>query len=146
MEWKEDSSVQRLTQYRQQEDPWVNYKLFSPQAKPPEKWTSESGAFELFSAENKEIGPSTITAVATDIGFKMPKHLVGMIVSVSDYFSNGVDAATTIISPDYNGPVTINLRNCSSSPLKINAGDRIARIVFTRVLNQRAIYTSSKFI
>ena len=123
---------------------WASYILYSNSAIPPSKESPDNAFYDLFSAGNHTIEPGKTESVCTGIGFILPRYIFAWISGAKGLFANGVDMEPTIVSPDSAGPTKVVLRNTGSKPFEIKAGEPIGRVVFTRILNQRAIFQGNR--
>lgn len=119
---------------------YVSFRMYSPDAKAPEKRSQRSACFELFSLSDKTLEPGILTPVQTGIGFTMPSYIAGIVIGSLDLMKQKIDFKTALVSPDSDGRVELNLKNCSSEPFTVKEGDHIGRIAFIRILNQQAMY------
>lgn len=80
--------------------------------------------------------PGDVVAFGTGVALDMGGgSLCGMVVPRSGLGSRGLVLAngTGIIDPDYHGEIIVKLRNVSDKPIRVNAFDRIAQILFVPV-------------
>jgi len=118
----------------------LGVKLVEPGAKLPTKMTAESAGFDLYSAESVEIPPTRCepdgraevgrALVSTGLVIELPLGTVGRVASRSGLSTKAnVETGAGWIDSDYRGTVKVELKNFSSKPYKVNAGDRIAQLV-----------------
>lgn len=124
---------------------YVSFKMYSPDAKSPEKRSQRNACFELFALSEKTLEPGTLTPVQTGIGFTMPSYIASIVVGSMDLMKKEIDVKTALVSPDCDGRVELNLKNSSSEPFIIKEGDHIGRIALIRILNQVAMYPNRPF-
>jgi len=122
------------------EVPYVTFRLLRPDAIPPSKRSLDAAGIDLSSAENITLSPGSRAWISTGIVFNIPRHLYGHVHSRSGLASIGIDVAAGIIDPDYQGETRVLLVNNSSVDFTAHHGDRIAQILFIRILNQRKMY------
>jgi dUTP pyrophosphatase len=118
----------------------LGVKLVEPGAKLPTKMTAGSAGFDLYSAESVEIPPTRCepdgraevgrALVSTGLVIELPPGTVGRVASRSGLSTKAnVETGAGWIDSDYRGTVKVELKNFSSKPYKVNAGDRIAQLV-----------------
>jgi dUTP pyrophosphatase len=118
----------------------LGVKLVEPGAKLPTKMTAGSAGFDLYSAESVEIPPTRCepdgraevgrALVSTGLVIELPPGTVGRVASRSGLSTKAnVETGAGWIDSDYRGMVKVELKNFSSKPYKVNAGDRIAQLV-----------------
>ena len=96
----------------------------------PQKGTSSSAGFDLYSAENAVIPHGTHKLIHTDIAMEIPEHHYGQIKSRSGLaLKKRINVQAGTIDCDYRGEIGIILSNDSDSDFTINRGDRIAQMV-----------------
>jgi len=120
--------------------PYVTFCLLRVDAILPEKGTVDSAGFDLASVENLTLSPGARAWIPTGIMFQIPRHLYGQIMSRSGLAVMGIDVAAGVIDPDYQGEIRVLLVNNSGADFSVHAGDRIAQIIFIRILNQKRMY------
>lgn len=111
-------------------------KKLTPSAKIPEQSKTEipDAGWDLFTIENKRITGHGKFAVRTGIALAIPEGWYGQIKNRSGIAVNTplmVDAG--VIDPGYRGEIKIVLVNTSDYPFDIDAGMKIAQIVFERI-------------
>ncbi len=114
-----------------------------PDAKLPKQDIGDVG-FDLSTTENVTLEPFTSTKVPTGLVFASDPialgnpgdsvTLLGKIEGRSGMASRGVFPVGSIIDPSYRGEILVCLYNGTSKPYEIEAGDRIAQMVFYPVL------------
>jgi len=120
--------------------PYVTYRLLRMDAALPEKGSIDSAGFDLTSVENLTLSPGARAWIPTGIMFNIPRHLYGQIASRSGLSTVGIDVVAGVIDPDYQGEIRVMLVNNSATDFQVHAGDRIAQIIFIRILNQKRMY------
>lgn len=119
---------------------YVSFRTIREDAIWPQKGSEEAAGYDLFAVDSVRIPPSSRFWVSTGIIFNIPRHLYGQIKPRSGLASKGIDIGAGVIDPDYQGDVKILLINNSGSDFVVNKGDKIAQIIFIRILNQRRMY------
>jgi dUTP pyrophosphatase len=103
----------------------------------PEYQTSDASGLDLHSAENTIIKPGTFQMVGTGIVIEIPKGLESQVrprSGLAAKYGIGILNSPGTIDADYRGEIKVILFNFSKKPFKINKGDRIAQLVFAKVL------------
>jgi dUTP pyrophosphatase len=115
----------------------VKIKKLSDSAKTPEYATPGSAGVDLCSAISTTIEPGKIALVKTNISIEMPPNIEAQIRSRSGLaFKNGIFVlnAPGTIDSDYRGDVGVILANFSDNAFDVKVGDRIAQMVFAKVI------------
>ena len=98
--------------------------------KEPKKATIGSTGYNLFAAE-KILLPRCVTPITIELKMKIPCGYFGKVYPslslLKNYF---VSCDTDVTDSDFRGAVLILMTNNSKDPILINAGQRIAQIVF----------------
>jgi len=106
---------------------------------PPKAMTSGASGVDL-SAANKEdivIRPGETVAIPTGMQLEIPEGYEGQIRPRSGLALNhsvGILNSPGTIDADYRGEVRIILTNFGREEFKVRRGDRIAQLVFQRVI------------
>ena len=88
---------------------------------------------DLRAIESVTVPPQTIVRVSTGVKLAIPDLHFGMVVPRSGAASKGLGVANSpgIIDSGYRGPVDVLVYNMlADEPIEVEAGDRIAQIVF----------------
>ena len=115
----------------------VKIKTLSENAKVPEYATTGSAGVDLSSAVSLTIEPGKIALVKTNISIEMPANIEAQIRSRSGLaIKNGIFVlnAPGTIDSDYRGDVGVILANFGENAFVVNVGDRIAQMVFAKVI------------
>ena len=110
----------------------VLFKRFSSKARKPEKASSHSAGYDLFSAMNIVIEPHSTLSVATDIGFSFLKKLVAKIRPRSSLSMRSIKTETGVVNSNYRGNISVVLDNLSNKRIEFSVGDRIAQVIFEK--------------
>ncbi len=103
----------------------------------PEYQTADASGLDLHSAEKTVIKPGEVKLIGTGIVIEIPKGLEAQVrprSGLAAKFGIGVLNSPGTIDADYRGEVKVILFNFSKTIFKINKGDRIAQLVFAKVL------------
>ncbi len=110
-------------------------KKLSEHARTPEKKTSGSAGYDLYSARTTVIPPRNKEIVKTDISISIPKGYYAKVASrssLSKDFSIEVGAGT--IDQDYRGDIRVVLYNHGDIDYRIEKGDRIAQLILHKII------------
>jgi len=102
----------------------------------PRYQTADASGVDLHSAQDITIKPGNFQMVDTGIAIEMPKGLEAQVRPRSGLAAKwgiGVLNSPGTIDADYRGEIKVILFNFSKKPFKINKGDRIAQLVFSKV-------------
>ncbi|MCX5998633.1 MAG: dUTP diphosphatase [Chloroflexi bacterium] len=124
----------------------LGVNLIHAAAKAPQKMTAGSAGLDLYAAENAEIPPTRCypdgraevgrAVVPTGIVIELPQGTVGRVASRSGMsVRSNVEVGAGWIDNDYRGEVMVELKNLSSQPYRVNAGDRIAQLAVLPVVD-----------
>ncbi len=115
----------------------IKVKTLSENAKLPVYATSGSAGVDLCSAVSLTIDPGKIALVKTNLSLEMPPNIEAQIRSRSGLaIKNGIFVlnAPGTIDSDYRGDVGVILANFGEKSFDVNIGDRIAQMVFAKVI------------
>lgn len=115
----------------------IKVKTLSENAKLPVYATSGSAGVDLCSAVSLTIDPGKIALVKTNLSLEMPPNIEAQIRSRSGLaIKNGIFVlnAPGTIDSDYRGDVGVILANFSEEAFDVKIGDRIAQMVFAKVI------------
>lgn len=118
----------------------VRVKLVEAGAQAPARMTAGSAGFDLHSAESVEVPPTRSlpggraevgrALVSTGLVMELPPGTVGRLASRSGLSAkSNIEAGAGWIDSDYRGIVRVELKNFSSTPYRVNRGDRIAQLM-----------------
>ena len=99
----------------------------------PIRGSREAACYDLYAAEDAEIGSLEIVKIRTGVCFQMPPGYCGEIEDRSSMASRGLVTIGRIIDSDYRGEVCVIFLNVKSYSQKIYTGDRIAQIKFEKI-------------
>lgn len=102
----------------------------------PKYQTAHASGLDLHSAQNITIKAGEYKTVDTGIAIEMPNGLEAQVrprSGLAAKFGIGVLNSPGTIDADYRGEIKVVLFNFSKKPFKINQGDRIAQLVFSKV-------------
>ena len=114
----------------------VKIKISSPEATLPTKATPHSAGFDMYSAEQTTIPPSTQKLIDTKVSMEIPTKYFGMLKSRSGLaLKHNIHVQAGIIDSDYRGHIKILLTNESDTPFEITQGMRIAQLIIFHIPN-----------
>ena len=111
----------------------MKIKLLSPEAKLPTQGSAEAAGYDLYASKPCVIESGQCVLVHTGIAIEIPKGFWGGIYARSGFASKkGLRPAncTGVIDNDYRGEIMVALYNDSGLDQEIEAGDRIAQLIF----------------
>lgn len=92
-------------------------------------------AFDLRSAEEKEIKPAERELIKTGIKLSIPKNHVGLIWDKSGLASkNGIHVMAGVIDSGYRGEICVVLKNLGNEVFKIEKNMKIAQMLIQPVI------------
>lgn len=86
--------------------------------------------YDIRIAETLEILPNRFCLASSVEKFTMPNNLVGIVHDKSTWARLGIAVQNTVIEPGWNGYLTLEITNHSSTLRWIEAGSPIAQIIF----------------
>jgi len=116
----------------------VEFELLNDKAKTPERRTEGSSGYDIYATEDVTIGAERFKSVPTGLRMSMDPSMEAQIRPRSGLAVNhGLTVLNAIgtIDSDYRGEIKVLIINHSPSPYKIRAGDRIAQMVFAKVVH-----------
>ena len=112
----------------------IKVKKLSPQATVPTKANDSDAGWDLYASEDAIIDPSKTELPSTHISVAIPEGYVGLIWDRSSMAAKrGLHRFAGVIDSGYRGEVKVCLWNSSDKYCVVNAGERIAQILFQQV-------------
>ena len=113
---------------------YLEIQKLSESAKLPQRATSGSVGYDLFSAENKIINPKCRELINLDISLKIPEGHYGRIAPRSGLSSKkSIDIGAGVIDIDYRGNIMVLMNNNNpESIFEIKKGDKIAQLILEK--------------
>jgi len=109
----------------------IKVKKLSTSAITPTKANEFDAGWDLYASEDAIIDPSKTELISTDISFAIPEGYVGLIWDRSGMAAKrGLHRFAGVIDSGYRGEIKVCLWNSSDKYCVINAGERIAQILF----------------
>lgn len=99
----------------------------------PVRATDGSAGYDLHSAVNVDIGPGQMAKVKTGTKLAMRINMVGLLFIRSGLAAKQqatLQNCVGVIDSDFRGEIIVMIRNEGDDPIKIQAGERIAQIIF----------------
>jgi dCTP deaminase len=97
---------------------------------------SEAG-YDLRIKQDVLLHPFKRFALASTVErFKMPKYLVGVVHDKSTWARQGLSVFNTLVEPNWEGWLTLELVYHGWKPLRIKAGTGIAQILFHEIKSE----------
>lgn len=115
----------------------IKIKLLTETSIMPKYATFGSAAVDLHANESLTIQPKEIAVVKTGISLEMGSDTEAQVRSRSGLAAkNGIFVinAPGTIDSDYRGDIGVILANFGTKPFEVKVGDRIAQMVFAKVL------------
>lgn len=114
----------------------VKFKKLDPRATIPRYLTPYSVGMDITIIEYEIIDISEVKLLPTGLALEMPLHFEaqvrprsGLSLKYPNYFANSIGT----IDPDYRGQIMIPFVNNTDEIVRLEAGDRMAQIVFAEV-------------
>jgi len=107
------------------------YKVFSPVHSvivDPKQF--DDRAFETLTGEHCIIPPHGFVLARTIEYIRMPKDCIALVSAKSSYARCGIVVNFTVIEPEWEGEITLELSNTTPLPAKIYANEGIAQLLF----------------
>jgi dUTP pyrophosphatase len=120
----------------------IAFRRLREGVEPPRPMTGGAAGFDLTSAETLILEPGRPTLVPTGLALAIPDGVEGQVRPRSGLaLRHGVGMlnAPGTIDSDYRGEVCVILMNFGSDAFEIGRGERIAQIVFQRVIRPRLV-------
>ena len=106
----------------------------SEYGKTPKKATPGSACFDIFSSCEVKLRQQETRQIPLDVGFKFSEKLCCRIYPRSGLSLIPTFVGGGIIDSDYRGNIGVALTNFGSGYVNINRGDKIAQIMFVKLL------------
>lgn len=111
----------------------MKVKLLHPEAKLPTRGSAAAAGYDLYSVETLSIAPGETKLLHTGLAIEIPENFWAGIYARSGLATKkGLRPANCVgvIDSDYRGEIMVAFHNDSFSYQLIEAGDRIAQLVF----------------
>ncbi|EQD81116.1 Deoxycytidine triphosphate deaminase, partial [mine drainage metagenome] len=87
-------------------------------------------------SDNINLLPGKYALVSSMEYFAMPKDVIGNIWIRSSFARRGIIGSFGVIDAGYHGNITVGLYNAGDQVVKLESGERIAQIVFSRLSSE----------
>lgn len=124
----------------------VKIKLINENGHIPVRATSESAGFDIYSSEDTVIESGEYKAVSTGFSMEMKSGMEAQIRPRSGLAAkHGITVLNSpgTIDSDYRGEVKILLINHSRECFNIKKGERIAQMIFSKVIDVNIIQSEN---
>ena len=111
----------------------VKFKKLHPDAKMPIYASEDAAAFDLYSVEEKVIGPGVTEKIGTGIALEFENGYGLQFWDRSGLGAKGIHHFAGLGDSDYRGEYRVVLHNSTNAPYKIEKGDRIIQAVIVSV-------------
>ena len=111
----------------------MRIKILDSKAILPTRGSAEAAGYDLYSIDTISIAPGETKLVHTGLAIEIPENFWGGIYARSGLATKkGLRPANCVgvIDSDYRGEIMVAIHNDSDSIQHIDAGDRIAQLVF----------------
>lgn len=106
------------------------------EAQPPTRSRVDDAGFDLTSTESVEIPPQDVALIGTGVEIAIPSGWYGRVAPRSGMsVKKKLDVYAGVVDASYRGEVKVCLANLTNEYVKVFAGDRIAQLVITRILD-----------
>jgi len=95
---------------------------------------SPSG-YDLRSAISVDIRPKSAVLIHTVETVELSPCICGQIFIRSSFAREGVFGSFAFVDPGFKGQLTLSISNFGDGTIRINAGEKVAQIVFMKLLN-----------
>lgn len=112
----------------------MKFKLFSENAKIPTKVRTPDIGFDMYMPSAFSIEPLETKTISLEVGFAVPEGWAAMLVPRSSVAEKGLIIQTSIIDPEYTGPVHVIVTNCSKYIQHVEKHQRLCSLVVYNVL------------
>ena len=93
--------------------------------------------YDLYAAYDTEVPAHGKAMVKTDIAVKLPRCTYGRVAPRSGLaWKKDVDVGAGVIDRDYRGNVAVVLFNYATTPLQVENGDRVAKLILELYLEE----------
>lgn len=104
----------------------------------PKQGTTMSAGYDLYAFEDTMIESNTLGKVRTGVFITCPKNTYARIAPRSGLaYKNWIDVFAGVIDRDYTDEVMVLLFNHGPNSFKITKGDRIAQMIFEKIVNPK---------
>ena len=113
----------------------MKIKRFDKTVPMPKKSHLPDVGLDLFIPTQFTIFPQDTLTIDLQLAVAIPEGYAGMLVPRSSIAEQGLIIQTSIIDPDYTGPIHLIITNASNKKIQIEKGQRVCSLVCVNVLN-----------
>ena len=122
-------------QSKDNKEPECKIVLVEESAKLPTRGSSAAAGLDLYSSEKCVIKAKGQGCVSTGLRIQCPLDTYGRVAPRSGLaFKYGINVGGGVVDSDYRGIVKVILFNHSEEDFEINIGERIAQIIFEKIV------------
>lgn len=115
--------------------PLFRVQKLSQFAKIPTRGSDGAAGYDLYAAYDGVVPARGKALIKTDIAMAIDPSVYGRVAPRSGLaWKNSIDTGAGVIDSDYRGNIGVILFNHSNDPFKVVAGDRIAQLIFEKIL------------
>lgn len=100
----------------------------------PARGSAGAAGFDLSASESVTVPARGRAPIPTGIALQAPPDTYARVAPRSGLGLRGIDVGAGVVDADYEGEVKVVLINHTDAPFAVNAGDRIAQIIFERIV------------
>ena len=127
--------VKTPTLFWKRRDP-TQHPIPEVDAQPPRRSRVDDAGFDLTAIETTDILPHDIALIGTGVEMKIPSGWYGRVAPRSGMsVKKKLDVYAGVVDANYRGEVKVCLANLTNDIVRVLAGDRIAQLVVTRILD-----------
>jgi dUTP pyrophosphatase len=120
-------------------------ELITPNATIPTKGSEKAAGWDLYSAVDVIIAPTTQCLVKTNLRIRVPPGTYGRIAPRSGLaYKNFIGIGAGVLDADFCGDVGVIIFNHGSSQFQVKKGDRIAQLILEKYDNTSDIKVVDK--
>ena len=109
-------------------------KKLNPYSCVPTRSSSGAAGYDLYSSDSATIKPGEKALISTGISVALPEGTYGRIAPRSGMsWKYHTDVGAGVIDRDYRGEIKVILFNLGTSNVYIDAGQRVAQLIITRI-------------
>ena len=105
--------------------------------------SEKAAGYDIYSAEDVELAPNSVTKVSSGICIAIPPGHCGQVWARSSMAMKGISVGAGIIDEDYRGIVSVILVNNNETSFKVKTNDRVAQMLFVPYLAVRLEHVES---
>lgn len=106
-----------------------------PNAIIPTRGSTGAAGLDLYSCVDCEIPSGEWLAIETGITFEFPNNVYARVAPRSGLaFKNGIQVGAGVVDSDYRGTIKAILFNHGKVPFVVKVGDRIAQLIFEKIV------------